>query len=174
MTTVRKAPTDHLPSTKKARQRTLWFVTDFDTAEQLEELRSQSGMAGLLGTPSAQKAEQARSAEISKMEVSLRKSSIKVVIQSMSRTAYDKLLTDHPITEAQLEEFKDQRNKPGFNLETYPKALVIACMVEPAASAEELSEWFDSDAWSPGEFTELFTACIQINSQSNVLNLGKG
>lgn len=170
----KKTPQDHLPSLKKARVKTLWFATDFELVDELEGLQKQNGLAELIGTEAAQAAEVLRQAKVKEVEDKLRKSSIKIVIQSMNRKAYDELISAHPATEAQLEEYKGQRNKPQFNLETYPVALVLASVIDPEAPQAELEEWFNSDAWSGGEFTELFTACIQINSQSNILNLGKG
>jgi hypothetical protein len=168
--TERKKPQDHLPSKKSARRKALWFVTDFDTAEALEKVRTQDGLAGLLGKD----AEQARQAKIDELEAELRKSSVKIVIRSMSRKRYEELLSEHPPTEEQLAEFKDQRQKPSFNYETYPIALVCASVIDPELPAEEMAEWFNSDAWSGGEFTQLFQECVAINSQSNVLILGKG
>lgn len=170
----KKTPQDHLPSLKKARTKTLWFATDFDLVEELEQLQKQDGLAGLVGTAAATAAEELRQAKVTELREKLRKTSVKVVIRSLTRKAYDDLVTAHPPTEEQLEEYKSSRQKPQFNLDTYPMALVLESIVEPEASKEDLEAWFNSDAWSGGEFTELFTACIQINSQSNVLNLGKG
>lgn len=169
----KKTPQDRLPSNKKARTKTIWFVTDHDKAEELEILRNQDGLAGLVGTAAAAAADELRQAKIKDLEAELRKSSIKIVVQSMTRKAYDLIISAHPPTEAQLEEYKSSRQKPQFNLDTYPMALVLASVVEPDVDPVELEAWFDSEAWSGGEFTELFTACIQINSQSNVLHLGK-
>jgi hypothetical protein len=108
------------------------------------------------------------------LEAKLRESSIKIVIQSMGRRSYDEMLQKHPVTDAQLEQYKDQRQKPQFNLDTYPVALVVASVIYPEMSDEDLGDWFDSEDWTGGEFTELFTQCLQINSQGNVISLGKG
>jgi hypothetical protein len=168
-----KKPQDRQLSRKKPRQKTLWFVTDFDMAEELEKLKSQEGLANLLGK-AGEAPEQERLAKVAELETALRKSSIKIVVQSMGRRAYDDLISAHPPSPAQIEEYKDQRQKPGFNVETYPTALVVASVIEPVMSPEELKEWFDSDDWTGGEFSEIFSACIQVNSQGNILTLGKG
>ena len=172
--TEKKNPQDRLPSMKQARTKTLWFITDYDLAESLEKLKNQDGLAELLGTEAAVAAEGLRQTRVREIEDALRKTSVKVVIRSMTRKAYDSLLSSHPPTEAQNEEYKNQRQKPSFDLDTYPMALVTASVIHPTAPEAEMEEWFNSDSWSGGEFAELFSACVQINSTSNVLNLGKG
>lgn len=173
MTEDRKQPKDRQLSKKKPRTKTMWFVTDFDMQEELEQLKSQDGLANLLGK-SDEAPEQERLAKVADLEAKLRQSSVKIVIQSMGRRAYDELAQKHPPTEAQIEQFKDQRTKPQFNIDTYPTALVVASVIEPVMADEELANWLDGEDWTGGEFTELFSQCIAINSQGNILNLGKG
>jgi hypothetical protein len=81
---------------------------------------------------------------------------------------------EHPPTDEQIAEYKNSRDKPNFNLETYPLALVVESVIYPEVETSELEAWLSGDDWTGGEFLELFSACVSINSQSNVLNLGKG
>ena len=173
-TSTKKPPTDHLPSRKRRRQKTLRFVTDWEAKDRLDELDREIQVKRFSSNPSVQ--EQAKKLEDERvdLEAQVKKTSIKIVVQSMGRRAYEDLLGEHPPTTAQVEDFKKQggRGQLPFNTDTYPMALIMASLTEPEPT-DEVKEWLDGDDWTAGEIQEIFTACVSINSENNILELGK-
>jgi hypothetical protein len=82
-----------------------------------------------------------------------------VRVRARGQKAYDDLLAAHPPTKKQ----KDQGDV--YNVETFCPALLSECVVEPKISMEEATELWTSDTWSRGELSELFFACVDVNSK---------
>ena len=61
-----------------------------------------------------------------------------------------------------------------FNSDTYPRALIAACIIEPEVTENDCLEWLDDDTWNEAEIEALFTAAMEANTQRRVLDLGKG
>jgi hypothetical protein len=82
-----------------------------------------------------------------------------VTLKAIGSKAYDDLLAAHPPT-------NDQR-KDGqtYNADTFAPALIAACSVTPALTAEQATQIWESDEWSRGELTQLFLGCVEVNSK---------
>lgn len=79
-----------------------------------------------------------------------------VKIEAIGNTAYDKLVAKHKPTTKQRDEGHI------FNPDTFPAALIAACMKRPELSEEQALELSKSDKWSGGEFGGLFVRCQRI------------
>jgi hypothetical protein len=82
-----------------------------------------------------------------------------VKVKAIGQRAYDALLSEHPPTKKQ----KDSGDS--YNIETFCPALISNSMVEPEITFEEATEIWASEAWSRGELTELFFACVEVNNK---------
>lgn len=170
MTEGKKAPQDHLPSRKRQAQRTLRFATDFEAMDELQRLQTRQTAVKQSGREDAE-----LDAKVAELESHVKETAVKIVIKSLSRKDYEKLQAEHPPTTEQVKQFKEEfgsRQMLPFNPDTYPMELIMASLVTPEPS-KAVREWLTGDDWTTGEIQELFQACIEINSRSNVLNLGK-
>lgn len=52
-----------------------------------------------------------------------------------------------------------------FNPETFPPALISACLVQPVMTYEEAKEIWDSDDWSQGELATLFGTAMDLQTE---------
>lgn len=82
---------------------------------------------------------------------------VEFVFQSMGRTAWRQLVTEHPPTKAQQDkQFAD------FNLDTFPVAAMAVCCVEPEGATvegfEELAKTLNQGQWDL-----LWATCHQAN-----------
>lgn len=80
-------------------------------------------------------------------------------VRAIGQQAYDALLAENPPTKKQ----KDSGDS--YNIDTFCPALISLSLVEPTITVEEAKELWSSEAWSRGELTELFFACVNVNNQ---------
>ena len=103
------------------------------------------------------------------------------VFTSISPDRYERLVAAHPPTKAQRTELAKVGQRVAYNPDTFPPALVHACLVSPEWTAEEVrSLWAkvdesdtqseqeareerDSALWSAGELAELFAGAQAAN-----------
>jgi hypothetical protein len=188
-------PQDRLPK-KNAMTRTVLLANDSEIGEQyraakqrvqLMQIRSSGApdneaLAALLA-----KAQE----ELDEIEPQALECSIKFVFQSIGRKNMEKLVLAHPPTEEQLadvEKAKQEAIDGGntdiaadmsvqWNYETFTPALVARSMVQPLRWSEEndqeILDWLDEDGWNTAEIGELFSAALQANNSSSVLQMGK-
>lgn len=89
------------------------------------------------------------------LEEQIAASSIEVTLRALGSQEYQRLLADHPPT-------PDARKAGiGFNLETFPAALIAACAVDPEISVEQAAQL--CDRLSDGQFTKLWNAALLVN-----------
>lgn len=92
--------------------------------------------------------------------------------RSIGRKRYDKLIHDHPATEEQHREHKEQYGQRApHNIDTFAPALIAASCIEPEMTIEQVTELFDE--WNPAEVMDLYTAALEVNTQRRVVDLGK-
>jgi hypothetical protein len=178
-----KQPLDHLRSLKKPQRKTVYIAADNALAEEVqdieEEVRRLRMLANAGSVADAQERLDVKEAELNTKRDELRHDALKFTFQSVSRTAYDALISDNPPTDAQREEAGDQGADLPFNPEVFPVELVIACMVDPAIDRSnpdevlELRDWLTSEAWNQSELMQLFNACLSVNTTSRVVHMGK-
>lgn len=178
-----KQPQDHLRSKKKPVRKTVWIAGDSELAEELSELeasltRAKSSLDAMRqDNPRVEAAlrliENLEDELVVKKQM-VRESSIRFVFQSIGSKAFDQMAADHPPTEEQLKAAVDSgEDKPPFNTDTYPVALITASTIEPDMDKAELAEWLDSPVWNSFELLTMFMACNEVNNSRKILNLGK-
>jgi hypothetical protein len=172
---------DHLRSSKKPVRKTVWIALDSDDATELEEatrtfnivdaaVNRAKANGNLVPQDTLTRLIEATDRKTKATEVA-RENSVKFVFRSLGRRKYDALLGEHPPTDEQMK--KQGNDKLEFNPETFPEALVQACLIEPELSIDEVKEIFNSEDWTPGETYSLFMAAMQANQSTGVVNLGK-
>lgn len=179
--TERRPPTlDHLLSRKKPVTRTVWVCLDPELAERHEELRKARDVAALRAGARADDSDaQARlweaEAALERAQAELDEGDVMVsfTFRSIGRAAYDALVNAHPPTPAQRAQAKSLGQDTNINLETFPPALVAACLVEPKLSVDEAQALWRDDNWNQAELTKLFNGAFAVNSTSPSGDLGK-
>lgn len=92
---------------------------------------------------------------------------ITFVFQSLGRALYDALVNEHPPVD-------DDTSRWIWDPETFPAALISACLVEPKLTVDEVTQLRRSPAWTSAEFDALFTAAHAVNTENRLTSLGKG
>ena len=195
-----KQPQDHQRSKKKPTRRTVWIIGDSEMAEEVEsleadvrrlqsraELRRRRTGADEQGEREARKQEDAEidaaTALVEAKRSELRENSVKFVFQTIGRRKYDALIDAHPATEKQIKDAEAQGNKDPmpWNPDSYPDALIAACMVEPENGHDgtdedraAIIEWLQGEEWNTAEIMELFQAALAVNQTRKTVDLGKG
>lgn len=82
-----------------------------------------------------------------------------LTVRAIGQRDYDALLALHPPTKAQ------KADGDSYNIETFCPALLARSLVDPVITDEEAIEIWTSDAWSRGELTALFFACVDVNNK---------
>ena len=94
----------------------------------------------------------------------------RLVVRGLTRPDFEALLLTHQPSETSKARY------PGRTLtwdpETFPVALVAACLVEPDLTADEVAEVFA--AWTKADVDSLFLACYDLCTESVVSTWGKG
>jgi hypothetical protein len=88
---------------------------------------------------------------------------------------YDDLVDVHQPTPEQVRRAaKAGQPPPGWNEDTFPQALVAACLVEPPYDPQQVAEMWKSDDWNGSELGALFGAAYNACRSRRVPDLGKG
>ncbi len=108
---------------------------------------------------------------------------VRFSFRSIGRKAYEKLREEHPPTEEQQKQAREEGLSVGlsaemsrlqWNADTFPPALVAAASYEPKISEEEAWELFHiSDDWNQAELTALFVTARDAQQARDVADLGK-
>lgn len=119
------------------------------------------------------------------------------LVVSMGRKGYDDLVNAHPPTKDQrVKAQKAGEDRPQFDSDTFPQALIAACLTwmggadetappdmdppqplptESLFTAAEIdAEMWNSPQWNSAETMALFLSCIEVNTGRRVVDLGKG
>lgn len=125
---------------------------DLDAARvRMVELSQSADDDSLAGAPGFADAR----AEVERLEQVVAEATVKFRLRAVPRSVYRMLEAQHP----------DEEGKGGWNTETFPKALILACLVDPKVDADEATELVD-DMLTTGGVEALFDACWSIcNSQ---------
>lgn len=96
-------------------------------------------------------------------------------LRSIGRAAFDALVTAHQPTSAQRAKAKSLgfSGEMAWNHETFPPALVAACLVEPEMTEDQARLLWQSEAWNAAETQALFDAALEVNGTHRTVELGK-
>lgn len=90
------------------------------------------------------------------VELQLNGSSAEFAFHALGAHELDALQAKHPPTAAQ------KLQGLAWNGDTFPPALVAACLTDPEVTEEEMTEMWNSGEWSTGELSSLFTAASNL------------
>lgn len=103
--------------------------------------------------------------------------------RSIGRKAYDRLIEEHPPTEEQQKNAREeglaaglspQLSRLSWNADTFPPALIAAASVDPKITHEEAYELFHvSEDWNQAELTALFVTARDAQQVRDQADLGK-
>jgi len=99
-----------------------------------------------------------------------------MTFRGIGRARYDALQERHPPTAEQQLKTKQQLgtdDKLAWNPDTFPPALIAACLVEPKLTEEEVQRLWISDEWNQAELATLITTALEVNSTRRTVELGK-
>lgn len=175
---------DHLKSSKKPLEIKVPVYLDGEPIERLEKLREDLERAktrhmALKGSPGEEEA----AADLERLEAkradaeqAVHDSTAWFVIRKVTprgRKRYEEMVAAHPPTEEQVKEAAAAgQERPPYNAETFAPALLSMTCVEPVLTVEEATELFDD--WTVTECTELFSACLAVNTGRRTVDLGNG
>lgn len=175
---------DHLKSAKKPLEMRIPVYLDGEPIERLEKAREEVealrtrhlALAGSPGEPAGADQLEAAEAERSAAEEAVRDSTAWFVLRKIAprgRKRYEEMVAAHPPTPEQVEEAaKAGQERPPYNADTFAPALLSMTCVEPIFTLEEATELFDD--WTITEVTEIFSACLAVNTGRRTVDLGKG
>lgn len=178
-----------LRARKKPRQQTVTLILDPDIEEQLVTARDErtEAQARADRTPgnSAAAADLAAANErVEQAEAAARDESVTFVFKALGREAYEQMKDAHRPTKKQRDDYKAkglamgfaefQVGDLGYNLDTFPPALVAASCIEPEMTLDDAQALWDSDEFSSAELGDLFAAAMTVNETSRRIDLGKG
>lgn len=95
---------------------------------------------------------------IADLEQQMVESTVTFRFRALSRTGWAELLAAHPAREGQQER---------YNWDTFPTAIVAACLIDPAMTADEVEELFD--AINQGSRDALTGAAWDVNQEASAV-----
>lgn len=173
---------------KKPATTVHYVVLDPALAQQWEEAVQERDTAQKLTAVSTEQvgsvAERLRKAEkrLDKLRTEVAEHTVAVRLRAMSRPTWDALISEHPPTEAQIEQWEKDGAiaiwRPMWNEETFSPALLALCAVDDDGhELMPVDKWQDiwkSEEWSAAELNGLSRAAVNINNLTRVPDLGKG
>ena len=183
-----KQPQDHLRGKKQPMMTSTWIATDQDLADEYQEAAQavqkaeyELGRMQQAKRPAEVIAEQELKIvqlndALEETKTALRTNgAVKFVFKGLSPKKWDLLLAEHAPTDIQRARAKaDGEDTLPFNPDTYPMAVIRACIVEPKMDGDELEEWLTDGSFNAAEIQELFGKAVGANQSRRILDLGKG
>lgn len=142
--------TEQLPVVKDQ----VWLAEQVTAAQKVERLRSGIESGRLTGENLAVVEQQLAEAEAVLAEVESRRGPavIEFELLGLSSYEYDLLLKEHKPTPEQRKAASLEGQVPMWNTETFPAALVAACVVGPTKlTADQVARMFEDPRWSAGD-----------------------
>lgn len=172
---------DHLVGKKKPLTKTIAVVLDPQLAEEYEAARSARDMAKYRADARPADSEAAMAlleADAALEAVRNRLDDEEAIAEfrfrGIGRAAYEALVDKHPPTAEQRMKAKASGfENIAWNPDTFPPALVAACLIEPDLAYEDVLGLWRSDDWNQAELQELLNAAIAVNGTRRTVELGK-
>ncbi len=176
------SPLDHLLSRKKAVTKTVAIALDPELAEELEEARRARDAA--VSRANARSTDSEAQAQLWEAEELYAKAEQRLIdedaiahftFRGIGRAAYDALVDAHQPTPAHRAKAKSLgMGEIAWNPDTFPPALVAACLVEPKLTPDEMVALWGDDNWNQSELNAMLEAAITVNGTRRTIDLGKG
>lgn len=174
-----KQPADYLLSKKKASIRTVPICMDAEVADEYATLLVQvelkkAELRTYEGDKRIERELEDLEAQLLEAKDRAREQTIVFKFRSLGRQAYEDLVQEHPATKKQVDDAKKEGlGGQGFNVETFPIALIAACIIEPKLNEDDVKGMWNSDEWNSAELSLLWECALGVNSQRRVMELGK-
>lgn len=81
--------------------------------------------------------------------------------KALGRDRYERLIKAHPPTKDQRTEAARQQRNVTWNEDTFPPALISACLISPKMTEAQVRELLDDDEWNEADCGALFTGAQQ-------------
>jgi hypothetical protein len=102
------------------------------------------------------------SADLDKLLVDKDEKTVTFRFKALSRDRYERLLAAHQPSKTQRAQTTAMGGFLQWNPDTFPPALIAACLVEPDdLSDEDVESMFTDDAWNQAELGALFDAALR-------------
>lgn len=107
-------------------------------------------------------AERDRADQVAELESEIEANTVLFVFDALPRKEYRRLMAEHPPTQEEQDEAAEQGMRAIYNNDTFPPALVHACLTEPSgATLEDVKD--DYEEFNEGEWARLWAACLSAN-----------
>lgn len=173
-----------IKAAKKAPQRVVRIQIDGAAKANIERLRAEldaatrqerENSAPDMGTSSRVKQIQR---ELSDAIDAAEATEVEFVFQAIGRAAWDRMVMDHKPTQEQIRDLRrdlgDKNAQIGWNPETFPPAIISACLVSPRMTVEEATEMYEDPSWNLGELQRLLAAAIAVNQETPDVGFTRG
>lgn len=177
--TERPMTYDHLRSRKKPSFKTVRLPLDSEIADAYEDAKSDVDRLKIRFDykPDDRNVQAEYNAAVDKMEQAkalVLENSVVFKFRSIGRKRFDDLIGEHPPTDTQIKKAKDNGSGDiNWNSDTFPVALISACLVEPKLEEHEVKDMWDSEDWAGSELLLLFYGALDVNSNRRAIELGK-
>jgi hypothetical protein len=105
--------------------------------------------------------------EIEELTAEAQETTVKFTFRSIGRVKFNELVEQHPPTEQQQEEMKEQgQGVLQWNPETLPPVLVAASSEDPVITLDEALDIWSSPDWNEGELVKLYLAALRANQEA--------
>jgi hypothetical protein len=144
----------------KPRQKPVWLCLAGDVVAEIEDLERQLGSVADTWAPdslAATNPAEAIAKKIKSARERMRKQEVKFLLQSLGDKAWSDMVAAHPSAD------KNQIWDP----ETFPKAALIACCIDPVMTAEQAEELFA--VLNQGQREELLAAAYEVNADATAI-----
>lgn len=178
---ARPATFDHLVGKKKPLTKTVPIVLDPELAEEYEHARHARDLAQTRATVSSDNTEVAfalieAEQRLEELRRQLEETEAVVVFKfrGIGRSAFNALLDKHQPTAEQRAVAKGQGwDTLAWNPDTFPPAVISACLVEPELTPSQVLELWESPDWNQAELQVILNAAVEVNGQRRTVELGK-
>lgn len=178
---ARPATLDHLRSRKKPTTQTVDVVLDPELADVYNEAKAKVDLLEMRARSQPENEDTAfelNEAERGLAHVQTQLDEAEAVVtftfKSLPPHEYDALVNEHQPTPEQRRTAKASGDRATFNGDTFPQALVAACLIEPTLSLDEVQGLWKDENWNSAELQALFVAALQVNSSRRTVDLPKG
>lgn len=92
--------------------------------------------------------------------------------QGLGRSAFARLLAEHPPTEAAMQKAAAAGQPPSdYNPATFAPALIAASCLLPTLTEQDVLDLYDDPAWNDDELGSIFAAALAVNTRARPLRM---
>jgi hypothetical protein len=144
----------------RPREKAVWLCLAGDVMAEIEDLERQLTAVSDTWEPDSLAAVNPAEAIAKKIKAArekMRKAEAKFTLRSLGDKAWSDLVAAHPSAD------KNQMWDP----DTFPKAALVACLVDPVVTAEQAEELFG--VINQGQREELLAAAYEVNAEATAI-----